>query len=79
MALDEQVCAVVSANLEKKIPVGRNTDLRKDVHLDSFGTMMIINGLEDAFSISIDDQDFRAVSSVGDIIEMLRTKYHVGG
>ncbi|MCB9495387.1 MAG: acyl carrier protein [Fibrobacteria bacterium] len=52
-----------------------DSDLRNDLDLDSLGTLLILNELEDAFRISLREEDFHQVASAGDIVEILRKAY----
>ncbi len=75
MKLEEQVLAIVRENTEDKGNVTLSSDLRKELRLDSFGTLMVINALEDALSIAVDQADFCRVNTVADVVALLRAKY----
>jgi acyl carrier protein len=77
MTLEEKIAAIVRENSEVKADVGPGTDLRKDLDIDSFGTIMIVNAIEDQLNITIDETDLRAITTVADITELLVRKYHV--
>jgi acyl carrier protein len=77
MTLEERVIAAISVAVEKKIPLTAATNLRQEAGIDSFGILMILNSLEDAFGISIDESDFERVAAVSDIVLLLQTKYQV--
>ena len=77
MTLAEKVIAVIRENSENLEDVNLNADLREDYGLDSFATLMIINGIEDAFSITLDEKDIPGIRTAGDIIEVLCTKYSI--
>jgi acyl carrier protein len=79
MKLKETVISIVQANTEEKAGVTLASDLRKELHLDSFGTLMIINAIEDAFGVSVDDADFCHVNTVADVVALLQSKYHCDG
>lgn len=76
MKIEDQVISIVRTNTEKKEPVFLSTDLRKELRLDSFGTLMLINGLEEGFGIAVEEADFGRVSTVADIVTLLRSKYN---
>ena len=75
MKIEQRVVSIVQANTEGQKEVSLASDLREDLHLDSFGTLMIINALEEAFGISFADGDFTGIVNVADIVRLLQTKY----
>ncbi len=77
MNLEELVVSIVRENMEEKREVDVDSDLREGLGLDSFGTIIIVNALEDAFGITIDEADFRDVRTIRDAVDLLRTRYHV--
>ena len=62
----------------RKNGVALGSDLRAELRLDSFGTLMVINALEDTFNIAVEEADFAGVNRVGDIVSLLKSKYGVG-
>ncbi len=78
MKIDETVLAIVRDNTEQKQAVTLSSDLRKELRLDSFGTLMLINAIEESFAISVDEKDFCRVNTVSDVVGLLTTKYHCG-
>ena len=77
MTLEERVIAVIRENSEERGVVTPVSDLQKDLGIDSFGRIMIVNGIEDAFSITIDEKDLPAIRTVTDIVTLLRTNYGI--
>ncbi len=77
MNIEEQVISIIQSNTEEKEGVTLSSDLRKELRLDSFGTLMVINALEDTFRIEVEEADFARVNTVGDIVSLLRKKYAV--
>jgi acyl carrier protein len=75
MNLEKQIISIIKDNIEEKYDVTANTDLRNELGLDSFDTMMIINAIEDDFDITIEESDFDNIKTVLDIIQLLLTKY----
>lgn len=70
MQLEEKVISIIKENLEEpKEEITPQTDLRKDVEIDSFGTLMIINALEDEFSITLNESEFKDINTVSDIVK----------
>lgn len=74
-ALEKRVLETVKNNLETKHEVSLKSRLMEDLQVDSFGKIMIISGLEDEFSISIDEGDFSEIKQVIDIVEHLKKNY----
>jgi len=73
MTTEEKVIKIIKANLEKKAVIKIDTDLRKDLGLDSFAMLMIVNALEDEYGISIDDQHYQKITTVADIVKSLKS------
>ena len=77
MKLEEKVLAVIRENSERLENIPPDADLQDDLGIDSFGTIMIVNGIEDAFSITIDETDLKKIRTVSDIVRILRENYGV--
>ncbi len=75
MKLEETVLSIIEANTEGKGQVTLASDLRHELHLDSFGTLMLINAIEDDLGVTVNEDDFCQVRTVGDVVALLRTKY----
>lgn len=75
MNLEEQVLAIVSKNIETKQDLDLSKKLIDDLGVDSLDTLMIINGLEDEFGLAINEDDFKDIKTIGDIVAALRQKY----
>ena len=75
MTLEETVISIVQNNLEKKYDISLDTSLIEDLGIDSFDKLMIINALEDEFSVTIDEEDFKDITKISDIVNKLREKY----
>ena len=75
MNLEETVVSIISANTETKSGVSLCSDLRRELHLDSFGTLMVINALEETFHITVEEADFSSLNTVADVVRLLREKY----
>jgi acyl carrier protein len=73
--LAERVLAIVSKNIETKQDLDLSKKLVDDLGIDSLDTLMIINGLEDEFGIAVNEDDFRNIKTIGDIVTALRQKY----
>jgi acyl carrier protein len=77
MELEQKVLDLIRSNIEKKYAVTLESDLRQDLEVDSFGTIMIVNAIEDEFGITVEETDIKGLVTVTDIIRLLKTKYSV--
>ena len=77
MKLEEKVIAVIRENSERLENIPPDADLQDDLGIDSFGTIMIVNGIEDAFSITIDEADLKKIRTISDIVRILHEHYGV--
>ena len=77
MDLEITVIDLIKANIEKKYAVSLESDLRTDLEVDSFGTIMIVNAIEDEFDIEVEQADIPTLVRVSDIVSLLRDKYLV--
>jgi acyl carrier protein len=77
MELEERVISVIRKNLEnnKDAVITSDTELIRDLGIDSFATMMIILGLADEFSIVVDELDLSRLKTVHDVVENLKERY----
>lgn len=75
MSLEERIIGVVKKNTGKKCEITLESRLIEDLKVDSFDKLMIISGLEDEFSITIDEGDFQSLVKVSDIVDRLKQKY----
>jgi acyl carrier protein len=57
--------------------INENTDLRKELDIDSFDALMIMNELDDEYGIALDEDDFKAVNTPREIVNLLTAKYGV--
>ncbi len=77
MSIEDRVVSIIARNIEKKKKdaVTLSSDLAADLGADSLAVLMIIQALEDEFGISIDDEDFKKIGTVRDIVDNLKTRY----
>ncbi|MBI4706741.1 MAG: acyl carrier protein [Candidatus Omnitrophica bacterium] len=73
MNLEERVLAIVKENLEVEAEVSLETDLRKDLEIDSLGLILITTGIEDEFSITIKNTELSDINTVADIVKKIIT------
>lgn len=75
MELEQKVIDLIKSNTEKKYAVNLQSDLRQDLEVDSFGTIMIVNDIEGTFNIAVEEEDIKSMVKVADIVHLLKTKY----
>lgn len=75
MSLEEKVLSIVAKNIEKKYEVTLEKEMIADLGTDSLAMLMIIHALEDEFNISINDDDFKDITIVKDIVTKLRARH----
>lgn len=75
MELIEKVIKIIQENILWEGNINPDSELIKDLGIDSFGRLMIVNSIEDEFSIEVDEEDFIKLKTVSDIITVLEQKY----
>ena len=73
----EKIIEIIKKNVKNESEVSENTDLRQELDIDSFDALMIMNALDDEYSISIEEEDFKKVNTPGEIVDLLKQKYGV--
>ncbi len=73
----ELIKKIIVENIDNSIIIENNTNLKKDFNLDSFDVLMIMNAIDDEFSISLEDDDFQEINTPEEIVSLLQTKYGV--
>jgi acyl carrier protein len=73
----EIINKIISENIESNDPIQNNTDLRKELNIDSFDVLMIMNEIEDEFSLELEEDDFQDVNTPQEIVILLTKKYGV--
>lgn len=77
MTIEERIISVIKENSEDINDIPVTADLQEDIGIDSFGTLMIVNGIEDEFDISINEEHAKAIRSVSDIVTILKQQYGI--
>lgn len=77
MSLSETIIQLIIENIESDIEIKNDTDLRRDLDLDSFDVLMIMNAIDDEFAITLDEDDFKNVNTPQDIELLLSIKYGI--
>jgi acyl carrier protein len=71
----EKVIAIIKENSNWKDEIGPEFDIRNDLGIESFDMLMIVNAIEDEFSIEVDEADIKEINRVEDIVKLLHEKY----
>lgn len=61
-------------DLAKALLISEKTSLKDDLGVDSIELMEFVINVEDAFSISIPDEDVETLMTIGDLIDYLQKK-----
>ncbi len=72
MSLKTKVQEIVQENIETDGELTLESNLREDLGVDSLGTLILVDALEDEFSLQINPDDFREVETVADIVKRLQ-------
>lgn len=76
MELTQKIISIIRENIEWKGEISLHDHLVNDLHMDSFDRLMIVNALEDEFSIQIEEDEIKKVQYVSDIVERLQSLVH---
>jgi acyl carrier protein len=71
MKIKEKVIEAIRENIQWKGMITEDMDLIRDLGIDSFDMLMIINTLEEEFSIVVEEEQLENLKTVGDIIKRL--------
>lgn len=75
MAVEEQVVAIVTEQLSKSPEdVTRESSFIEDLNADSLDIVEMVMEFEDKFSISIPDDDYDKIRTVGDAVDYITEK-----
>ncbi|MFC2152253.1 acyl carrier protein [Bacteroidota bacterium] len=75
MEIKNRLISIIMENTDHKYKITPDTNLFTELNIDSFGKLMIINAIEDEFSIEVDEDDIEKFATVNEIIEILSSKY----
>ena len=71
MKTKEKVIEAIRENIRWKGPVTEQMDLIRDLGIDSFDMLMIVNTLEEEFSIIVEEGHLENLKTVGDVVRRL--------
>jgi len=66
-----KVIEAIRENIQWKGDITEGMDLIRDLGIDSFDMLMIINCLEEEFSIIVEEENLENLNTVGDVIHGL--------
>ena len=75
METPEKVISIIREIKESNLDVTPESKLMEELGIDSFDTIMLINAIDDEFSIEIDGADAEGIKTVNDIVVLLNGKY----
>ncbi len=73
----EIIKKIIVENIDDNNTIENNTNLKKNLNFDSFDVLMIMNAIDDEFSISLEDDDFQEINTPEEIVKLLKKKYGV--
>ena len=73
----EKIKRIIKENIETDVAIEGSTDMRKDLDLDSFDVLMIMNEIDEEYSITLEEEDFQEVNTPQEIASLLEKKYGV--
>ncbi|MCF8296359.1 MAG: acyl carrier protein [Saprospiraceae bacterium] len=75
MEIAEKIISIIKENTECKLEIDPDTNFINELKIDSFGRLMIINAIEDEYSIEVDENDIENFKTVNQIVSALQLKY----
>jgi acyl carrier protein len=75
MDIEYKIIKIIKENTHYKEPITIDSNLITELNIDSFSRLMIINAIEDEFSIDVADEDLEKFKTVNDIVVVLKSKY----
>ncbi len=72
----DKIISIIKENTECKCEIDPNINFINELKIDSFGRLMIINAIEDEYSIEVDENDIENFKTVNQIVAALELKYH---
>ena len=75
MILSDKIIEIIKRSTDNNYDISTETEFSRDLKIDSFEWLMIINDMEDEFSIEVDERDIKSFNTVNDIVDALENKY----
>ena len=70
MELENRILEIVRSNINFQGEISLDTKLNEDI--DSFDNLMIVNAIEDEFSIHVNEEELSGIKTIRDIVEIVR-------
>lgn len=73
----ERLIKVFNAVFETELTadsVNESTSLRDELSINSIGMLYVAMALEEEFSVKFNNEDFKAIATVGDVIKCVESK-----
>jgi len=74
-----KIIEIIRNNISIDNEISENTNMRKDIDIDSFDVLMIMNAIDDEYGISVEEEDFKQVNTPLEIVKLLSEKYGING
>lgn len=76
MNTQDKVCKILRECLyiSDVSPINLNSDLRKDLSMDSLDAVQLSMDLEDEFSVEISNDEIEKVKTIQDVISLIESK-----
>jgi len=75
MTFEEKIISVIRENSDKAGDISPETNIWKDIQIDSLDFLMIVDAIEDEFNIAVTNEAIKNVQTISDICTMLRDTY----
>ncbi len=75
MQFSDRILSIIKEDVEKANNISLDTNIRKDLEIDSLDFLIVINSIEDEFSINIDEKDFSEIETIGEMILKLEEQF----
>jgi len=75
MTFEEKIISLIQENTDKVGDISPDTNIWKDIQIDSLDFLMIVDAMEDEFKIAITDEEIKKVQTIADICLKLREMF----
>ena len=72
MELEKEVIDIVKSNISYNGEININSSLGDDLDIGSFDKLMIINAIEDNYSIKLNESVLAKIDCIKDLVEIVR-------
>lgn len=77
MRMIDKITAIIRKNTSTEAEITGETDMRKDLSLDSLDVLMIMNEIEETYNVTLEQDTYKQVKTPNEIISLLREKYGI--